>query len=355
MRPVDEAELALMVRQAAGPLRIMGGGSRGVSGPGEALEVGGLSGLVLYEPGALTLVARAGTPVTKVAGVLAAERQRLAFEPPDYRRLLGTSGEPTLGGMVAANASGPRRVQAGACRDALIGVRFVDGRGVVVKNGGRVMKNVTGLDLARLMAGAWGTLGVLSEVAFKLLPEPEAGATLVLRLGMAEAVAAMAAAMGSPFDVTGAAFVGGEILLRLEGFSGSVSYRARALAAVLAGFGPVEVEEGVARWPGVRDVAVFAGKPGDVWRISVKPSDAPAIVERIGAEAVMLDWAGGLIWALVEPGADVRRRIGAFGGHATRVRGGLSFQPEPAGLAAIAAGLRAQFDPRGIFNPGVMV
>ena len=355
MRPGDEAELALMVRAAAGPLRIVGGGTRGVVGAGDVLEVGGLSGVVLYEPGALTLVARAGTPLAEVEAVLATEGQRLAFEPPDWRRLLGTSGAPTLGGMVATNASGPRRIQAGAARDALIGVRFVDGRGVVVRNGGRVMKNVTGLDLARLMAGAWGRLGVLTEVAFKLAPMPETGATLVLRgVPVAAAVPAMAVAMGSPYDVTGAAFAGGEVLLRLEGFAASVAYRAGALAGLFGGFGAVAVEDGVARWAAVRDVAAFAGRQGDVWRLSVKPSDAPAIVDRLGAEAVLLDWAGGLIWALLEPGADVRTRLGAFGGHATRLRGGVEFQPEPPGLAAIAAGLRAQFDPRGILNSGGM-
>ena len=267
-----------------------------------------------------------------------------------------------MGGVVATNASGPRRIQAGACRDSLIGVRFVDGMGVVVKNGGRVMKNVTGLDLARLMAGARGTLGVMTEVAFKLLPVPEAGATLVLRgLADADAVAAMAAAMGSPYDVTGAAHIAGETLLRLEGFELSVAYRAAAVSGVLARFGAVAVEPGVARWAGVRDVAAFAGRAGDVWRLSVKPSDAPGLVARIGAEAVIYDWAGGLVWALMAPGADLRARVAGMAGHATLIRAAGAvrarlgeFAPEAPGVRAIAAGLRAKFDPRGIFNPGRM-
>ncbi|MDT8857135.1 FAD-binding protein [Paracoccaceae bacterium Fryx2] len=366
MRPVTEAELAEAVRGAAGPLRILGGGTRGVGrpGPGAVLETGGLAGISLYEPGALTLVAQAGTPLAEVEAMLAAEGQRLPFEVPDMRGLLGTQGVSTLGGVVAANASGPRRLQAGACRDSLIGVRLVTGEGVVIRNGGRVMKNVTGYDLVKLMAGSWGTLGVLTEVSFKLLPVPEAAATLVLHgLPDARAVAAMAAAMGSPFEVSGAAHWPGQgTFLRIEGFAASVAYRAGRLAALLAGFGAVEREDGAARWAGIRDVAPFHGREGDVWRLSVKPSEAAGIAARLGAEAVLYDWAGGLIWALMAPGIDLRARLGPFGGHATLLRAGpdtrarlAAFHPEPAPLAALAAGLRAKFDPRGILNPGLMV
>ena len=214
MRPVDEAGVAEAVR-AAGALFIRGGGTRGFGGLGAVLEVGGLSGIALYEPGAMTLVAQAGTPLAVVEAVLAAEGQRLAFEPLDLRGLLGSGGEPTVGGMVASNASGPRRIQAGACRDALLGVRFVDGTGAVIKNGGRVMKNVTGYDLVKLLAGSFGTLGVLTEVALKVLPVPEACGSVILHgLSDGQAVAAMALAMGSPFDVTGAAHLpGGETVL----------------------------------------------------------------------------------------------------------------------------------------------
>ncbi len=158
MRPESEAELAEMLRRAEAPVVVRGGGTRGVGRPGtgEVLETGGLSGITLYEPGALTLVAGAGTPLAEIEAALAAEGQRLPFEPGDMRGLLGGEGRSTIGGVVAANASGPRRLQAGACRDSLIGVRFVDGAGVVVKNGGRVMKNVTGYDLVKLMAGSLG-------------------------------------------------------------------------------------------------------------------------------------------------------------------------------------------------------
>lgn len=360
MRPVDEAELAEVVRGANAPLVLRGGGTRGIGvpAPGEVLETGGLSGVRLYEPGALTLVVGAGTPLAEVEGLLAAEGQRLPFDPPDMRGLLGREGVSTIGGVVAVNASGPRRVQAGACRDSLIGVRFVDGTGTVVRNGGRVMKNVTGIDLVKLMAGSHGTLGLITEVAFKVLPAPEAAVTLCVEgLGDARAVEAMAAALGSPYDVTGAAhWPGHGTFVRVEGFETSVRYRAGELARVLGRFGAVAEADG-AVWQAVRDVTPFHGRAGDVWRLSVKPSDAPGLVARAGAEAALYDWGGGLVWLLVAPGGDLRARLGMFEGHATRVRGEgpvPAFHPESAAVAAISAGLRAKFDPRGVFNRGLM-
>ena len=365
MRPGSEAELSDMVRAATGPLVVRGGGTRAVGRPvlGEVLETGGLSGITLYEPGALTLVARAGTPLEAVEAALAAENQRLPFEPIDMRALLATTGTPTIGGMVAANASGPRRVQAGACRDSLIGVRFVDGQGAVVSNGGRVMKNVTGYDLVKLMAGSWGTLGVLTEVSFKLLPVPEAQATLLSAAhSVADAVALMSRALGTPFEVNGAArLTDGRVALRIEGFAQSVAYRARELQAALGGDWAVHTgADSAALWQGLRDVTAFAGQAGDVWRISVRPSDAPGLVAKMDCP-VQLDWGGGLIWALSPAGRDLRARLGAFQGHATLVRGSEAtraalpvFQPEAAPLAAITRGLRAKFDPRGVLNPGLM-
>jgi len=367
MRPDTESELAEVLRAAAGPLAIRGGGTRSIGRPlaGALLETGGLSGITLYDPGALTLVARAGTPLAEAESALAGAGQRLPFEPADYRGLLGTGGEPTLGGMVAANASGPRRVVAGACRDSLIGVRFVDGTGAVIKNGGRVMKNVTGYDLVKLMAGSRGTLGVLTEVAFKLLPAPESAATLVWPdMDPVQAVALMSAALGLPWEVNGAARLpDGRCALRIEGFAASVAYRAGELTRALARFGPparLDAGETAAFWAGVRDVAPFHGKDGDVWRLSVKPSDAPGLIARAGAEALM-DWGGGLVWLLTEPGTDLRARLGPFAGHATLIRASLAtrralpvFHPEPAAVAALSRGLRARFDPRGILNPGLM-
>lgn len=363
MRPTSEADLAEILRGANAPLVIRGGGTRAL-GPlaGEVLETGGLSGVRLYEPGSLTLVAGAGTPLAEVESLLAAEGQHLPFEVPDFRGLLGRSGESTLGGVVAANASGPRRVQAGACRDSLIGLRFVDGTGMVVKNGGRVMKNVTGLDLVKLMSGSRGRLGVLTEVAFKLLPRPEVSVTLALHgLADARAVAAMAAALGSPFEVTGAAHWPGQgTYLRLEGFEPSVRYRTGRLAAHLRAFGAAE--EVPDPWRAIRDVAPFAGRAGDVWRLTLRPSTAADVVARAGAEAALYDWGGGLVWVLMAPGTDLRARLGSVQGHATLVRAGAetfarlgAAPPEAAGVAALQAGLAARFDPRGLFAPTEMV
>ena len=373
LSPVDERELSEAVAGAEGPLRIVGGGTRPVGRPvsGEVLSTRGLSGIELYEPGALTIVARAGTPLAEVEAALAAENQRLPFEPMDMRGLLGTGGEPTIGGVVATNASGPRRIQAGACRDSLIGVRFVDGRGTVLKNGGRVMKNVTGYDLVKLLAGSHGTLGLVSEVSFKVLPGIETRACVLLNgLSNGDAVAAMAKALGSPYEVSGAAHTPAGIdghpvtMLRLEGFADSVAYRAGKLKELLAAFGDISVDTDPERvqagWTWVRDVETFQGREGDVWRISVKPSDGPGIAARAGGD-VLFDWGGGLVWALAAPGSDLRAELGDFAGHATLIRASeetrarLSvFQPEPAPVAALAEGLRRQFDPKGILNPGVM-
>ncbi len=373
LSPVDEQDLSEAVAGAGGPLRIVGGGTRPVGRPvaGEVLSVAGLSGIELYEPGALTIVAKAGTPLAEVEAALAAENQRLPFEPMDLRGLLGTSGEPTIGGVVAANVSGPRRIQAGACRDSLIGVRFVDGRGTAVKNGGRVMKNVTGYDLVKLMAGSYGTLGVLSEVAFKVLPGVETRACVLLNgLSNADAVAAMSKALGSPFEVSGAAHSPAGMdghpvtMLRLEGFADSVTYRAGKLRELLADYGDISVETDpdkvLAGWNWVRDVEPFHGRAGDVWRVSVKPSDGPEIAARAGGD-VLMDWGGGLVWALVPEGTDLRADLGTFSGHATLIRASEEtrarlpvFQPEPAPVAALTEGLRRQFDPRDILNPSLM-
>lgn len=364
MRPDTEDTLAEMIRAANGPLSVRGGNSRGLTPAGEPLDTTGLCGITLYEPGALTLVAGAGTPLSEIDTALAAEGQRLAFEPMDHRPLLGREGSPTIGGVVAANVSGPRRVSVGACRDFLLGVRFVDGSGNIIKNGGRVMKNVTGYDLVKLMAGAHGTLGVLTEVSFKVLPVPETETTLVLHGADATtAIRAMSDALGTPFEVTGAAHLNTgetpETLLRLEGFETSVNYRAAALMDRLQGYGDFSTLDAAASqraWRAIRDVHAMAGSAGDVWRISCKPSEAAAIAARTGAEQVQYDWGGGLIWAQVPPATDLRARLGDFDGHATLVRGQGQprFQPEAPGVAALSQGIRQRFDPRGILNTGLM-
>lgn len=357
MRPVSETEVSEALRDARGALCIRGGGTRGFAVAGELLETSGLVGVRLYEPGALTLVVGAGTSVAEVEGVLAAEGQRLAFEVPDLCGLLGRTGVSTIGGVVAANASGPRRIQVGACRDSLLGVRFVDGRGVVIQNGGRVMKNVTGYDLVKLLAGSHGTLGVLTEVSLKVQAIPEAEATLLV----SGDASVLTRALASPYDVSGAAW-DGRALVRVEGMAGSVAYRAQALQALLGG-DVVTGDESAVIWAGIRDVAAFAGQAGAVWRVSVKPTDGPVLVARLGMDhKALLDWGGGLVWLLVDDAGDagaalIRRLVRQMGGHATLLRGPAhlpAFMPEPAGVAKLTQALRAKFDPRGILNAGLM-
>lgn len=377
MTPNSEAELAEMVAQAAAAgtrLRLKGGGTRlplgNVVTSDDVLHTRGVSGINLYEPGALTIVAAAGTPLDEVRNTLAEAGQQLPFEPMDHRGLFASKGAPTIGSVVACNISGPRRIQAGACRDSLIGVRFVDGQGTILKNGGRVMKNVTGYDLVKLMAGAYGTLGVLTEVAFKVLPKPETMATITIAgLDTVDAVAAMSAALGSPYDVTGAAHMSigvdghPQTMIRVEGFEASVKYRCMQLRELLARFGDVSVQDDAdqvtADWANIRDVKILQGQVGDLWRISVKPSDAPAVVKNMDLAGIInstqLDWGGGLIWVLVPEQSDIRATLAGIGGHATLIRGaGDAFHPQPAPIARIEADLRAKFDPKGILNPGIM-
>ncbi len=372
MKPETEAELAETITATEEPLWVKGGATRGVVCRGTALDTGALAGVSLYEPDALTLVAKAGTKVSQIEALLAIEGQRLAFEPMDHRGLLGSSGDPSIGGVVAGNISGPRRIQVGACRDFLLGVRFVNGSGEIVKNGGRVMKNVTGYDLVKLMAGSFGTLGVLTEVSLKVMPKPETQATVLVHgLSIEKAQRAMSVALTSPFDVTGAAHLSSGsaekpvTMIRIEGFDASVAYRAKQLSAVLGEMGPVTLETDAAAvgaiWRGVRDVEAFHDKRGDVWRISCKPSEAPLLAGKFEADSLVFDWGGGLIWALVEEGTDLRAKFGAFGGHATLVRASTEavdllgrFQPEPKGVATLSRALRQKFDPRGILNAGLM-
>jgi len=375
MTPKTEAELAEIITGAEGPLRIEGGGTRplGRASNGARLSTSGLTGIELYEPGALTLVAKAGTPLAEIEAALEAEGQRLAFEPMDHRGLLGTTGTPTIGGVVAANVSGPRRIQAGACRDFLLGVRFVDGQGRIVKNGGRVMKNVTGYDLVKLMAGSYGTLGVLTEVALKVLPRPRStGVMWVEGLSDTQAITALSRALGSPYEVTGAAHLqtgpneAPVTMIRLEGFENSVAYRAGELQSLLAEFGnftlETDPEKTEADWHYVRDVAPFHGRDGDVWRISVKPTDAAGLVADLAGAEALYDWGGGLIWLLAPEGSGVsaaklRATVAEKGGHAMLIRGDRSratFPPLAAPVAALQEGLRQKFDPRQILNPGLM-
>lgn len=366
LTPKTEEELAELIRNAHRPLAVQGGGTRGGQVEGTALSTSALTGITTYEPGALTLVAKAGTPVEEIETALDAENQMLAFEPMDSRALLGTEGTPTIGGVVATNTSGPRRVQAGACRDFLLGVRFVDGHGEIIQNGGRVMKNVTGYDLARLQCGAHGTLGVLTEVGFKVLPKPAFTMTLAFDgFGHAATADLMTKAMKTPYEVTGAArlpagVVGehGVAILRLEGFEDSVKYRAKALVKTID-LGSCRYvtnpAENTEIWKAVRDVKPFANHDGDVWSLSIKPTDFLKLAETVPQEDKLVDWACGRIWLRTEPGKDIRAAMQGVVGHATLVKGsGLRFEAEAEPLTKLAAALRQKYDPRGILNQGLM-
>ncbi|SPJ25761.1 FAD-binding protein [Palleronia abyssalis] len=358
LEPESEADLARMVRDATGPLEVRGGGTRAPLAGGD-LTTRRMSGIVLYEPGALTMVARAGTPMVEIEDALTREGQRLAFEPWDSRRVLGRDGTPTLGGCVATNASGPRRMVAGAARDSVIGVRFVDGDGAVIKNGGRVMKNVTGIDLTKLMCGSRGRLGILTEIGLKLLPGVAATATLRAHgLDPAGAVAAMSAALGTPFEVTGAVHepqLG--TMLRIEGSETSVAYRAERLRHALAAYGEWQLEGDVS-WTDLRDATGFAAPSDDLWRISVRPSHAAQLVAGLPGRW-MMDWGGGLIWAEAPAGTDLRALMG-LPGHATLIRADPethaalgTIHPGSDAVERLTRDIAARFDPRGIFAGAV--
>jgi len=365
--PRDAADVAELVAGATRSLEPVGGGTKRPIGrpvAGDVLDLRSLTGIVAYEAAELVLTARAATPLAEIEAALAEHAQRLAFEPPDFSALLGTSGRQTIGGVLAANLAGSRRVTAGAARDHFLGFRAVSGRGEPFKAGGKVVKNVTGYDLPKLLAGSWGTLAVLTEVTIRVAPSPELDRTLVVARGSAgECLALAGAALRSPHDVSAAA-VDPErgSLLRLEGFAASVEARTRALCDELD-FSPDAVLEGQASrdcWRSIASGAPLATSPV-VWRISVPPADALRALDRLEPSRYLVDWGGGLILAAYED-VDATRVRGALGaGHATLVKAPAAaraatpvFEPQPPALASIVARLRAAFDPRGILNPGRM-
>lgn len=375
MTPQSEAELAAHLAGATEPLHIQGGGTRSLFPPeGPVLHTTGLNGVTLYEPGALTLVVQAGTPLAQIRSLLAAERQRLPFDPPDFAALQGRSGSSTIGGVAALNASGPARLQAGACRDCLIGLRFVDGLGRVVKNGGRVMKNVTGYDLVKLLAGSEGRLGVLSELSFRLQPMPETEVTLRLEgIAARDQAQVMARALTSPWDVSGAASdpAKGLVWLRLEGFDEQTRYRSARLQERL-GHADVTLIEGGASaelWAGIRDLTQLS-VAGAVIRHSARPSHMPGLLELIARTApaeVLSDLGGG--WLSIGCEAKdapalltaLQARAAVEGGHARLLKAPAGLpadlplrQPEDPVTARLSAAIAAQYDPKGLFAPATL-
>jgi len=389
-RPSDERELVDIVAAAVAheePLEIVAGGSkRGLGRPLQTphtLDVSAFSGIGAYEPEELVLTAAAATPMAEIETAVDKAGQMLAFEPPDWRALLGSGdASPTLGGALACNLTGPRRIKQGAARDHFLGFRGVSGRGEAFKAGGRVVKNVTGYDLCKLLAGSYGTLAVLTEVTLKVLPRPEdTRSILVGGLDDATAQRAMGDALNSPHEVSGAAHLprgaSGKdkplTLLRLEGPEPSVAARAAALTVELAGFGAIAEArdvDSVRLWRGLRDAAPFAAV-GEcaVWRVSVPPVAGPslaaAVAQHLDARH-FLDWGGGLVWLAIAGAEDggaaaIRGALEVSGGHATLIRGAPAlraavpvFQPLPPALAALTRRVKESFDPKRVLNRGRM-
>lgn len=345
MTPDPEARLAERVRQAAAdrtPLAIRGGDTKGFYGRavrGEPLEFAGHRGVVSYEPTELVITARAGTPLAEIEALLAERGQMLPFEPPRFGA--GT----TFGGMLAAGLSGPRRPWAGAVRDALLGVKLLNGRGEVLNFGGRVMKNVAGYDVARLMAGSLGTLAVILEASVKVLPRPAVELTLVQEAGPGQAADRLVVWGRQPLPLSASLHHDGRLWVRLSGAQQGVA----AARTTLGG----EEADG-ALWDRVRDQSLpfFQGE-GPLWRVAL-PAAAPAL--DLPGDA-LTEWGGAVRWLRAALSADaVRRRAAVLGGHATLFRGhdgaGPVFQPLPAPLLQLHRRLKAAFDPHGLFNPG---
>ena len=399
----DARDVEQVVRAALAseqPLEITGHGSKRAIGQPMAtnalLDLSALNAVNSWEPNELIITVQAGAPLDDVISLLDSKNQQFAFEPMNTAPLLGTPQPGTIGGMIAAGLAGPRRIKAGGVRDHLLGAHAVSGFGDSFKAGGKVVKNVTGYDLCKLLAGSWGTLAVMTEVTLKVMPRAESERTLVLRgLDDVSANRAMTAALGSPFDVSGAAHLPGSAiragesplaelgpaqqavtLLRLEGITASAAHRATSLSAALATFGTAEIIEDAASaalWNAVRDCRPFAANGAlgawPVWRIVCPPASGGALGAGLARDAgceVIYDWGGGLIWAALPPSADagagmLRPRVDAVGGHATllraseTVRNGVDvFHPQANGLAALSERVRHSFDPKNILNRGRM-
>lgn len=379
LSPLTAEELCDAISQAgrAGDrLEIRGGGSKaafGRSRDARLLDMRGFAGIVDYDPNELVLTVRAGTPLAEVAALVAARGQQLAFEPWDYGPFhQGELGRATIGGAVAAGVAGPQRLTMGSARDHLLGFTAVSGRGELFTAGARVVKNVTGYDLPKLLAGSWGRLAAITELTLKVLPAPRKRATMAMEgLDHRQAVAAMADALGSPAEIAAAAHIPARFgkgaaltLFRLQGFEPSVDARCNLLPVLLAEYGAaalLDPDMAETLWRDVREGSVF-DPAVPLWRINVPPSGAISVIESLeplGARWVM-DWAGGLVWLELDSHvADVRASAEAAGGHATLVRASAEMResvsaqhPRAPSVAAIEARVRQAFDPLGVFETG---
>jgi glycolate oxidase FAD binding subunit len=392
LRPRDAGEVAEFLRahaQSATPVVLRGGGGKTAFGrppePGDAtLDLGGLAGVTLYEPEELVLTARPGTPLADIAAVIAQRRQCLGFEPPEFGALFGVPDRlSTLGGAVGSGWSGPRRIRAGAVRDHVLGAAAIGGDGRIFRSGGRVVKNVTGFDLPKLLTGSHGTLAAMTEITIKVSPAPETSRTLVVwGLDDQAAIRLLGDALGGPFDIAGAAHLpdaaagrsaaravatagGAATLIRLEGFGPSVQDRLQALMRRIgaADRAVLDGEPAAALWAEIRDVARLIDPDAMLWRLSVAPADAAETVARIRRSIpadALYDWAGGLVWLAVAADEGCARIVrGALStGHALLMRAPPAlrtaipvFHPRPAAVAALEARVKAAFDPAGILSP----
>jgi len=407
-RPETETQVADVIAWAVTartPLDLRGHGTKSNLGrptnTSHVLDLSAIAGIVDYAPNELVMTARAGTSLADIQAALDEAGQMLAFEPPDWRALLGQPDGPqdrpgTLGGLIACNLAGPRRISAGAARDHVLGVAGVSGRGEVFKSGGRVVKNVTGFDLSKLMTGAMGTLAALTELSLRTVPRPETAATvLVLGLDEGQAVEVMTRGLGSSHEVSGAAHWPAEMAarsavaaiaadgqavtaLRVEGPAPSVLWRCQALRTELAPLGPtsaLSTEDSQVLWTEIRDGRLLAElTDAIVWRLSVPPASGArvlaAVRRGVGEEALrgrQMDWGGGLLWLVLGPAPDahagvVRAAVAHHGGgHATLIRADRDvrahvpvFEPQPAALRALSRRVTESFDPHGILGPGRM-
>jgi glycolate oxidase FAD binding subunit len=395
-RPGSERELQHLIAEAARagmPVEVLGAGTKRAVGrlvnSGLSITTASLGGVTLYEPTELVMGARAGTPLATIEERLADKGQMLAFEPIDLGPVLGSpAGSGTIGGVFATNLSGSRRVMAGGARDHLLGIEAITGAGQSFRGGGRVMKNVTGYDLCRAVCGSWGTLAVMTGVTFKVLPRPERTGTLIL-LGLDDTsgVEALCAALGTPFEVSGAVHLQAPLAarlrhaglaatgkaitaLRIETFASSLRYRLDRLKDALGAFGEIhelDDQNALFLWSELRELSMLQGSTSPLWRISTAPRSGPAVVAAITRYMecrAFYDWSGGLIWTEVldtadAGAADIRRVIASHGGHATLIRAAPAvrsaidvFQPLEPDLAAITRGIKSVFDPADILNRG---
>lgn len=374
--PRDEFELADAVRGRTHTFEIVGNATkRGLGGAVAAdamLDVSGISGILRYEPDELVITACAGTPIAEIEAVLAEHKQRLGFEPADWAALYGAAKNcATIGGVLSADASGSARLRYGAARDHLLGYRAVNGWGEVYRAGGRVVKNVTGFDLPKLLCGAMGTLGVMTEVTLRLVPKPDRAAILAINdVEAREGLALLRRVWSSPLEATGLAYLPsaalgafpeladagrGAALIRIEGAPAPLADKFALLDATLKSHGAFALDDGDAVFDRIASGRAFAQCRGELWRVFVPPAEAPAAADMLGSPFWLADWAGGVLWLEIEPqrAGSIMAIASRFGGHARLMRGSPQLAaPLPEPLALLMQRVKEAFDPFGLFNPG---